>query len=43
VRGYRAWKRRTVLAPAAYALLAIALAQAKAAHPQSLLSEDPDQ
>lgn len=33
VRGYRAWKRHTALALAAYALPAIASALAKAAHP----------
>ena len=43
VRGYRAWKRHTTLALAAYALLAIASALAKAAHPQPVLPDEPDQ
>jgi SRSO17 transposase len=43
VRGYRAWKRHTALALAAYALLAIASALAKATHPQPVLPNDPDQ
>jgi hypothetical protein len=37
VRGYRAWKRCTALALAAYALLAIASALAKAAQPAPVL------
>jgi SRSO17 transposase len=43
VRGYRAWKRHTALALAAYALLAIASALAKATHPAPVLPDDPDQ
>jgi SRSO17 transposase len=43
VRGYRAWKRHTALALAAYALLAIASALAKATHPRPVLPNDPDQ
>jgi hypothetical protein len=43
VRGYRAWKRHTALALAAYALLAIASALAKAAHPAPVLPDEPDQ
>jgi SRSO17 transposase len=43
VRGYRAWKRHTALALAAYALLAIASALAKATHPQPVLPKEPDQ
>lgn len=43
VRGYRAWKRHTVLALVAYALLAVASALAKATHPTPVLPDDPDQ
>lgn len=43
VRGYRAWKRHTALALAAYALLAIASALDKAAHPAPVLPDDIDQ
>jgi SRSO17 transposase len=43
VRGYRAWKRHATLALAAYALLAIASALAKATHPAPVLPDDPDQ
>jgi hypothetical protein len=43
VRGYRAWKRHTALALAAYALLAVASALAKAAHPRPVLPDDSDQ
>jgi SRSO17 transposase len=43
VRGYRAWKRHTALALAAYALLAVASALEKATHPQPALPDDPDQ
>ena len=43
VRGYRAWKRHTALALAAYALLAVTSALAKAAHPAPVLPHDPDQ
>jgi SRSO17 transposase len=43
VRGYRAWKRHTALALAAYALLAVTSALAKATHPQPVLPDDPDQ
>jgi SRSO17 transposase len=43
VRGYRAWKRHTALALAAYALLAVASALAKAAHPRPVLPDDTDQ
>jgi SRSO17 transposase len=43
VRGYRAWKRHAALALAAYALLAVASALAKAAHPQPVLPDDADQ
>ena len=43
VRGHRAWKRHTALALAAYALLAVASALAKAAHPAPVLPDDPDQ
>jgi hypothetical protein len=42
-RGYRAWKRHAALALAAYALLAIASALAKAAHPEPVLPDDPGQ
>ena len=42
VRGYRAWKRHTALALAAYTLLAVASALAKAAHPLPVLPDDPD-
>lgn len=43
VRGYRAWKRHTTLALAAYALLAIGSALDKAAHPAPVLPHNPDQ
>jgi hypothetical protein len=43
VRGYRAWKRHTILALAAYALLAIASALAKTTHHAPVLPDDPDQ
>ncbi len=43
VRGYRAWKRHTALALAAYALLAVASALAKASHSRPVLPNDPDQ
>lgn len=43
VRGYRAWKRHTALALAAYALLAIASALAKATHPAPVLPDEPGQ
>jgi SRSO17 transposase len=43
VRGYRAWKRHTALALAAYALLAITSALAKVTHPQPVLPDDLDQ
>jgi hypothetical protein len=43
VRGYRAWKRHTALALAAYALLAIESSLAKAAHPAPVLPDDVDQ
>ena len=43
VRGHRAWKRHTALALAAYALLAIASALAKAAHPAPVLPDEPGQ
>jgi hypothetical protein len=43
VRGYRAWKRHTALALAAYALLAVASALAKATHPAPALPDDVNQ
>jgi SRSO17 transposase len=43
VRGYRAWKRHVTLAMAAYALLAVTAAAAKAAHPAPLLPGNADQ
>ena len=43
VRSYRAWKRHTALALAAYALLAIGSSLAKAAHPPPVLPDDVDQ
>lgn len=42
-RGYRAWKRHTALALAAYALPAVASALAKATHPAPVLPDDADQ
>ncbi|WP_421107387.1 hypothetical protein [Streptomyces sp. NEAU-S77] len=42
-RGYRAWKRHTALALAAYALLAVASAMAKATRPAPVLPDDADQ
>jgi hypothetical protein len=41
VRGYRAWKRHTVLALAAYALLAVTSALDKGTHPQPVLPNEP--
>ena len=43
VRTYRAWKRHATLALAAYALLAVTTAQAKAAHPIPVLPQDADE
>ena len=43
VRSYRAWKRHVTLAMAAYALLAVTTARAKAAHPAPVLPSDEDQ
>jgi SRSO17 transposase len=43
VRGYRAWKRHTAIALAAYALLVVASALAKIAHPAPVLPDDPGQ
>ena len=42
-RGYRAWKRHTVLALAAYAILAVTSALDKATHPQPVLPTEPGQ
>ena len=43
VRGYRAWRRHATLAMAAYALLAVAAAVARLAHPAPVLPDDADQ
>jgi hypothetical protein len=43
VRGYRAWKRHVTLVMAAYALLAVAAAQARAAHPAPARPEHDEQ
>jgi SRSO17 transposase len=40
VRAYRAWKRHVTLVMAAYALLAVTAAQARAAHPAPILPEN---
>lgn len=43
VRGYRAWKRHVTLVMAAYALLAVTAARARAAHPAPVLPEHDEQ
>jgi len=43
VRGYRAWKRHVTLAMAAYALLVVTAAVARAAHPVPVLPEHDEQ
>lgn len=43
MRGYRALKRHTALALAAYALLAVASEVAKIARPAPVLPDDPGQ
>jgi hypothetical protein len=43
VRGYKAWKRHVTLSMAAYALLAVTAAWARAAHPAPVLPDDADQ
>ncbi|MFC0437879.1 hypothetical protein [Kutzneria buriramensis] len=39
VRGYRAWKRHVTVVMAAYALLAVTAAKARAAYPAPVLPE----
>ncbi|MBR7825202.1 IS701 family transposase [Actinospica sp. MGRD01-02] len=43
VRAYRAWKRHVTLVMAAYALLAVTAAKARAAHPAPVLPENDEQ